>query len=238
MNTNKKFDDIMKEIIREKNKYIMSEYEKMAEEAENTHSSAIDENLIKAMIEYEKKDKERRKKKYFSILSKVAILLITCVVSANFIFPESVDAFKTKIFGKLFNEVNESLSLKNENEINIIDNWNDYYYPQYIPKDYEIVAAEKTDEGSIMLFLSHNKEHELRIEEILGESGINIDTTFTQILNISIRASEGQYAINEQDNYVLLAWPEDNRIIVIRGDMSLSQQEYIKIAENMKYLNK
>ena len=54
MNTNKKFDDIMKEIIQEKNKSIISKYEKMAEEAENTHSSAIDENLIKEYIQFSK----------------------------------------------------------------------------------------------------------------------------------------------------------------------------------------
>ena len=57
MSTNKKFDDIMREIIQAKNKSIMSEYEKIAEESENTPIGAIDENIIKAVIEYDKKEK-------------------------------------------------------------------------------------------------------------------------------------------------------------------------------------
>ncbi len=238
MNTNKKFDDIMKEIIQEKNKSIMSEYEKIAEEAENTHSSAIDESIIKAVLEYNKKEKEQRKKKYFSILSKVAIFFITCIVSTSFIFPESVEAFRVKIFDILFNDEEGSVSLMGEEDKDLLSEWTEYYYPEYMMDNYSLIGAEKMGERSIMLFVSEDGNHQLKIESIPVNSTINIDTDDASIENVAIGYYEGIYAVDSENENVIITWMNENTILKVQGDTSIAKNEYIKIAENLKYIDK
>ena len=238
MSTNKKFDDIMREIIQAKNKSIMSEYEKIAEESENTPIGAIDENIIKAVIEYDKKEKSKKKKKYLSVFSRVAILLITCAVSVSFIFPESVEAFRVKMFNALFNDESGSISLSEEANNDLLSEWTKYYYPKYMLDNYNLVAAEKIGERSIMLFVSEDGKHQLKIESIPVNSTINIDTDNTNIENVAIGYYEGIYAVDSENENVMITFINENAIMKVQGDTSIDKDKYIKIAENLKYIDK
>lgn len=238
MNTNKNFEEKMRDILREENKAIMDEYEKVSAQMQEDISSKIDENVLKAVIEYDKQRKEKRKKKYISILSKVAIFIIVCSVAIPFIAPKHAEAFRTKILDMFFNEKSGSVSLRGQTEIDMIGDWDEYYYPEYIPETYELVAAEKVDESSTMLFISNDRKHELRIEELPVNSAISLDTDYTKVESIEIGYNEGQYAINEKYEYIIVTWRTENKIISLEGDTSINKQEYINIAENLIYVDK
>ena len=96
MNTNKNIEEIMRDILREENQAIMDEYEKVSAQMQGDIPAKIDENVLKAVIEYDKQQKGKRKKKYISVLSKVAIFIIVCAFAIPFIAPKPVDAFRIK----------------------------------------------------------------------------------------------------------------------------------------------
>lgn len=238
MSTNRNFEEIMKELIREENELIMSEYEKSAIESSYIGQGKIDEKILKMAIEYDKKKKENKKKKIISVLSKVAVVMMICVVSAAFVFPESVEAFRVKIFDVFFNEDTGSASLKGENEVDYLGDWTEYYYPEYMPENYKMIGAERMGERSIMLFALENGEHPLKIESIPANSTVNVDTDSTSIEKIQIGYYEGMYAVDNEKENALITWVNENNILTVQGDISLDKTEYIKIAENLKYIEK
>ena len=193
---------------------------------------------VDEVIEYDKQRKEKRKKKYISILSKVAIFIIVCSVAIPFIAPKHAEAFRTKIFDMFFNEKSGSVSLRGQTEIDMLGDWDEYYYPEYIPETYELVAAEKVDESSTMLFISNDRKHELRIEELPQNSNISIDTDHTSIENVKIGYYDAVYAICKEADSALLTWVNEKKIISIHGDTSIDKQEYIKIAEKLKFVER
>ena len=164
--------------------------------------------------------------------------MIACIVSANFIFPESVNAFRTRILDMFFNENSGSVSLRGETEADMIGNWNEYYYPQYIPEGYKLLGAEKMGERIVMVFVSNNREHELKIEELPINSNVSIDTNYTNIKNVKINSYEGVLSTNEEYGNIILSWATDKKILSIHGDVSIENNEYIKIAENLNYIER
>ena len=238
MNTNKKFEEIMTDILKEENQAIMHEYEKVSAQMQGDIPAKIDENVLKAVIEYDKQQKGKRKKKYISVLSKVAIFIIVCAFAIPFIAPKPVDAFRIKILDMFFNEKSGSVSLRGQTEIDMIGDWNEYYYPEYMMDNYSLIGAEKMGERSIMLFVSNDRKHELRIEELPPNSNISIDTDHTSIENVKIGYYEAVYAICKEADSVLLTWVNEKKIISIHGDASIDKREYINIAENLKYVER
>lgn len=161
-----------------------------------------------------------------------------CAFAIPFIAPKPVDAFRIKILDMFFNEKSGSVSLRGQTEIDMIGDWNEYYYPEYMMDNYSLIGAEKMGERSIMLFVSNDRKHELRIEELPPNSNISIDTDHTSIENVKIGYYEAVYAICKEADSVLLTWVNEKKIISIHGDASIDKREYINIAENLKYVER
>lgn len=238
MNTSKKFDEIMKEIVREENNAIMSAYEEKALKLEKKQECEIDERIVKAIIEYDKNKRYQRKKRYCSILSKIAIILIVCIVAVNFILPEPVEAFRTNVLGVFLNHNSGSVSIREELQADLLEDWDEFYYPEYVPNEYILLGAETAEQRSVMLFVSTDRSHKLEIEQLSVDGNISIDVDNTVIEKINVGYYEGIYAISESFNYSILTWSTENKLISICGDNSITKEEYIKIAESFEFVKR
>ncbi len=238
MSTNKNFEEIMKEILSEETQLIIDEYEKSIEDVEKDFPSGIDENILRMVIEYDNKQREKKKKQFVSVLSKVAVFAIVCVAATTFLFPEHVEAFRTRVFDMFFNDEAGSVSLRGENELDMIGDWTDYYYPEYMPEGYKLIGAEKMGEIYIMLYTSEDGEHQLNMQTMPDNSTISIDTDMSSIEDVKIGYHEGIYSVNEEYNKNIITWVSDKKIVYIQGDNTIHKDEYIKIAENVRYIER
>ena len=238
MSTNNNFEDIMREILREKNQAIMSEYEETTRCYNDEKSFSIDEKVIKKLIEYDKNEKQKRRKNILSILSKVAIIIIGCTITITFAFPDDVEAFRTKIISTFFNNHSGSVSLRGEQEIDMLKDCKNYYYPKYMLDGYELLGAEKMGERIVMVFVTEDRTHKLEVEQLPINSNVSVDTEHVNIDNVKINYYEGIYTKRKEHDYVVMTWASENKIISIYGDTSIAKEEYIKIAENFEFVER
>lgn len=236
--SNNCFENIMQEILKQENQEIMDSYEQKIADLEHEKEIKIDENILKMFIEYDNQKNKNKKKRYISILSKVAILILICSVSISFVLPEEVAAFRPKFFNILFNEDSGALQLRGQTEIDYIGEWYDYYYPQHMPTGYELLAAKKMGDRKVMLYAVQDSEHQLKIEQLPTNSTMSIDSDHIINEKIKIGHYEGIYSISEEYDYVMVTFLTENSIICINGDLSIDKDEYIKIAENFKYIER
>lgn len=238
MNTNRTFDDIMKELLQEKNESIMNEYENMIGKHENIFINSIDEKILKAVMEYEKEEKLKKKKRLFSVLSKVAVFLIACVVAVNYVFPEHVEAFKVKVMDVFFDDEAGAINLKGGGEKSLLEGWTEYYYPEYMLEKYCLTGAEKTGERCVMLFISEDGDHQIKIESIPANSTVSINTDDASVEDVKIGYYKGVYVVDTENENSIITWMNDTNIFNVQGDTSVTKDEYIKIAESLKYVGR
>lgn len=238
MNTNRNFEDIMKELLQEKNESIMNEYEKMTEKNESIYPNSIDEKILKAVMEYEKEEKAKKKKKLFSVLSKVAVFLIVCAVAVNYVFPEHVEAFKIKVMDVFFDDEAGAVNIKGEGEEALLEGWTEYYYPGYMLEKYSLAGAEKMGERCVMLFLSDDGEHQIKIESLPANSTVNINTDDASVEDVKVGYYKGIYVVDTENENAIITWMNDTNIFNVQGDTSVTKDEYIKIAASLKYIDR
>lgn len=196
------------------------------EELDHKTQSMINEMILKD-----------RRNKYRNSLKRVAALLIVCLSIFNMFAFTVSEAYREKVLKFVPHEEDGSVHLLHENEAELLDGWDDYWYPDYLPEGYRLVAAEK--EGvTLLVFISDFDDCVIRIEQYSENAGMAFNTDGVEYRSIDINHYDGFIFVDERYDSVLLVWRTDESILQIHLSGSIDEEVAIQIAESMKLINK
>ncbi len=216
-------------------KKIDDEFEKEyfeLEELGKDFSSELDRKLLEAAKFYDREYAgSRKKRKNMQLFKKIAVFILA-FISVNAVAIGTSDAYRQFIFHGFENEDNDSITFRTQAEQDMIGIWTDYWYPAYLPENYEIVAAEES--GKTKYIQIQTTSGTLLISEYIDGGVISFDTKDTNISDIYINNSVGKKILN--GNQTIIVYPTEMQILEFSFDSEILEQDIIEIAENMKYV--
>jgi len=246
MNENEKnIEDYQRSIIRKQNELNLYELgrhyaERLNAEADDIaekysdlpEPEALDEWFNKYTKELERGTRlrtlRRAGKKYTTRAA--AVLLALLLTSAVVTF--SVEAFRIKFL---------NLFIESENDHNTVDfiesgesiqhpnDWEDYYYPTWLPEGYTLIDAQSNGASKVAIMM--NKENLLLIfTQNMNDLGLNIDNEDLDVEIVPINESDGSMV--EKDDIISITWSEHGMIFSLEGAEEIN--EMIKISEKIK----
>lgn len=208
------------------------EYEEL-NEAGKAFSPQLDGKLLEAAKFYDKRYAAgQKKRKSRQILQKAAVFLLI-FLSVNTLAIGTSHAYRQFVFQVFENNENNSMTIHNPAELDMIGSWEDYWYPTYLPDGYQITYAEEIPEKCLLIQPGTGGES-LIITEYSQGTEISYDTEHSQISDIQILNYLGKRIAFE--NHTIIVYPTETMILEFRFDAGIPEQEVVKIAENMKYV--
>ena len=215
---------------------IDNEYEKEYEElneAGKKFSPQLDGKLLEAAKFYDKRYAAgQKKRKSRQILQKAAVFLFI-FLSVNTLAIGTSHAYRQFVFQVFENNENNSMTIHNPAELDMIGSWEDYWYPTYLPDGYQITYAEEAPAKCLLIQPGTGAES-LIITEYSQGTEISYDTEHSQISDIRIHNSIGKRIAFE--DHTRIVYPTETMILEFRFDAGIPEQEVVKIAENMEYV--
>ncbi len=209
------------------------EYEEL-NEAGKKFSPQLDGKLLEAAKFYDKRYAAgQKKRKSRQILQKAAVFLLI-FLSVNTLAIGTSHAYRQFVFQVFENNENNSMTIHNPAELDMIGSWEDYWYPTYLPDGYQITYAEEIPEKCLLIQPGTGGES-LIITEYSQGTEISYDTEHSQISDIQILNYLGKRIAFE--DHTRIVYPTETMILEFSFDAGIPEQEVVKIAENMKYVS-
>lgn len=193
-----------------------------------------DPDILRLARAYDDGVKRRQRTQRRKHFAHVAALVLVCLVGVSTITLESSDALKMQVYRYFFNEEEGSATFLTEDEYALIGDWEDYWYPTYLPEGFLLTGADKSDSEKIMLFSSENGE-EIRIIERDLTSVMTIDTDHTSMEEIRVGYHQGYFLINKEYDFMSVCWTTDDRQLNIETTDKIGRDMLMKVAENLSY---
>lgn len=236
-----KNEELMKkaaDIINEEFSEQVAVYEKIDVEIPQEQDEMLLEMARKADRERKNREKIRRKKKRMHI---VAVFLIS-IIAFSVITIGVSEAFRMRLFDIFRDDDKGSLTLKNDTLSEAVQDWDEFWYPQYLPEGYFLETAEKNENESIMLFLSENTTNEIRIRQLkLGSIAYDkYQKEKIEIIEgaeaVSVGEYEGVYLFDNESGIIFIVWKTEDALLEIRFSSQADRQTALMIAESMMYI--
>ena len=175
---------MMKALARKIDNEFEKEYEEL-NEAGKKFSPQLDGKLLEAAKFYDKRYAAgQKKRKSRQILQKAAIFLLI-FLSVNTLAMGTSHAYRQFVFQVFENNENNSMTIHNPAELDMIGSWEDYWYPTYLPDGYQITYAEEVPAKCLLIQPGTGAES-LIITEYSQGTEISYDTEHSQISDIQI----------------------------------------------------
>ena len=223
---------MMKALARKIDNEFEKEYEEL-NEAGKKFSPQLDGKLLEAAKFYDKRYAAgQKKRKSRQILQKAAVFLFI-FLSVNTLAIGTSHAYRQFVFQVFENNENNSMTIHNPAELDMIGSWEDYWYPAYLPDGYQITYAEEAPAKCLLIQPGTGAES-LIITEYPQGSELSYDTEHSQISDIRIHNYLGKRIAFE--DHTRIVYPTETMILEFRFDAGIPEQEVVKIAENMEYV--
>lgn len=182
----------------------------------------------------------RRSRRGFPLHKRLAASILVAVLlagtlTAGAFWPELISFFRT-VHDK-YTELN-TISSHTPNlpdDHQILDNWDTYWWPSYLPEGYAFLSANDSSQRRIMLFSSEENDI-LCFEQISDVKSMFTDNEGTNIPGITVREFES-YAFEKLVDDIpqrMLVWTDSIFSFSLSG--SLSFNELVQIAEHIVYI--
>ena len=219
---------IMKALARKTDDAFEKEYEELSEAGKE-----LDAKLLEAAKFYDKRYAVgQKKRKSRQILQKAAVFLLI-FLSVNTLAIGTSHAYRQFVFQVFENNENNSMTIHNPAELDMIGSWEDYWYPAYLPEGYQITYAEE-DPVKCFLVQPGTGAESLIITEYPQGSELSYDTKHSQISDIQILNYLGKKIAFENHTYIV--YPTETMILEFSFDAGIPEREVVKVAENMEYI--
>ncbi|WP_130861091.1 DUF4367 domain-containing protein [Bacilliculturomica massiliensis] len=227
----------------------LNEYKKAEAEAEILGAQAelppeLRRALNAAACEAEtreaKKARQGRRRQRARSLTRVAVILLACVLIGGFVLTVTVDAFRIKLMDILLQDhgeyvdvnIVESGSLPPEVLAMIPEDWDELYFPGWLPEGYELVEVDGKDEHRDFIFQSDKTGYLSFSYDSSEERHIMADSEDSEMTQIQIGRSEA--ACLEKEGRVMLIWEQNGFCYDLL--VQESKENAVKIGENIVYV--
>lgn len=164
-----------------------------------------------------------------------AVFLI-CFVSMGGIALGASETLREQVFSLFYNEDAGSVTLRSETEADMIVNWDDYWYPEWLPEGFYMLGAR--DENNLMVFASENNDCRIRIKEHNLNTSASLDIDTAEIEEITIGDKKVILSIDEANKKMSATWMTESKIIEVNVENDTNKEVLTKIVEKMKYVKK
>lgn len=179
----------------------------------------------------------RRKPRFYRQLIAVA------VVAAALIGALSANAFLPQIYSFILS-MNEKYMILGHNpettplpfpQIDLLEGWNAYWYPTYLPDGYTITSASKRSSCIIMTFAKADYEL-LSFHQAPGSRSMISDSEAVLVPNIMVKDYDTSATEKSMDGQTLrtLSWSNGTTYFSLSGTPSF--ETLVKIAENIIFI--
>ena len=227
----KKVADLSRqEIVDEDNEYV-----KKMESIDETFPIEPDQKFLEFAREFDGKKKKRDRAQKIKRFSQVAAVFLVCIVVTLSVALEASDAFRVRLYSLIFNSENGSVSLSEE-ESDLIGDWKDYWYPEFIPEGFNLIAAEDDGGQRILLFESNDGKFNFQIIDMPLDTSVSVDTDTNTIEEIKIGHYRGYMFVDDIYDSIMLFWKTDDRQMMIDARNGIKEDTVKRIAEGLKYV--
>lgn len=200
------------------------------------------EESVRLQEEKEKREAQARKRKQKAkgLVRAAAILLAFCLLG-GVVLTVTVDAFRIKLMDILFKDHGEYVemnlvdqgSLPADIRAQIPEDWENLFYPGWLPEGYELTAISGIQGGMKDLLFEGPNSGYISFDFIpTEESSKLIDSEETEFTDIKI----GRYpaVCLKREKRIILVWEQSGFTFSLITE--ISEEEAIKIAENISYV--
>lgn len=234
------YDDILTEdLLREAAEAISRQYAAEMDAMENDPAEVpeeLDRKILQMAREYDAKHRQEIWKKRSRTALRTAAVFVAFVLGIGAIGMSTSEAFRMRIFSMFENRNDGAVAFRDDAAYELLKDWTDYWYPEYLPEGYYLLTAEKNDDFDKIILFKSTDDNEIRIYETNsgGMPEIDKDTNLYEEIYIN---SETAYLFSdiEQQNYHLL-WQTEDRIFRITFSNFDEKEEIIRTADSLKYI--
>lgn len=193
-----------------------------------------DPEILRRAREYDRKSaKEKRKRRTLKSLQ-IAAAFLLCFTTMSAIAMETSDAFRVRVYQLFEDKEQGGVTLFTQDEYDMISDWDNYWYPTYLPEGFTMIDAEKGDFGPVMVFRSEDGD-EVRINEYSLDSRISMDTDHTTMEEVRIGYYKGYLFTLDENLYMRVFWMTDDRQLSVTMVGKLDKELLLQIAEGLEY---
>lgn len=233
-------DDMFRETFRKIGDEREREFDALAKKADRIEIPPELHETLKRMVreaDREGKAEERKaeKKRRRSRAGRMAAIAAVCLLMVNFIALETSDAYRSYVLQLFFDADAGGATVLTETEYDMIGEWEDYWYPSWLPDGYSLSAAEENEGEKAMLFRSSPDQREMVIFQYPKEWSLTFDTDNLENKSVRVGMYQGYLFFNEEEEQVILIWSTEDRVIVIEFPEE-EEKTILQIGEEMTYI--
>lgn len=168
---------------------------------------------------------------------RVAAVFLVVMLALGGIGMSSSEAFRMRVFNLFENKEDGAVILRGETDAEILDGWEDYWYPTYLPEGYYLLDAEDDGVDKVMTFVNEGGG-DIRIFESDANSSlaVDVDTNVYQRVMINTRSEAFLFEDADSGNSHI-TWVIDDDILTVSANQNLNKDILIQIAEKMKHVD-
>jgi hypothetical protein len=235
--TREKSEAVLKLIAAKAAEELESEYD-LTEDAfaEEGLPAYVDAGFQKVFASFVTDEKRKTRQRAQKRIMKVAVVVLAILGVSFTGLVVSVEAFRYKVFDLLFSRedgYNVVIPYEEAEGKAITQDWQGYYFPEYIPDGYRPTGNSKTDDGMLHIHFEDGEQNFIDFQQSPLESyGFLIDNEGIESGQIDIEGETGFW--NRHDNTLTLLWKRDETgFLIIMNDLSV--EEAAKIADSIIY---
>ncbi|MGO1818897.1 MAG: DUF4367 domain-containing protein [Senegalia sp. (in: firmicutes)] len=195
----------------------------------------VPESLDKWFVEFNndlerKQTKNKYKKNFKNILSKVAIIFLILFISIATL-TVTVDAFRVRLFNTIIKNTEKYLDIEVNEESqtnNIEQNIDGFYELEYIPNGFELNYVEDLGDTKIVNYIN-NKNEEILFNQSPNGTNFQLDSEDAEIKEVDIMGSEG--IIIKKEDRTTLFWNNEEYSFYLLS--TINEKELISMAKSL-----
>lgn len=194
-----------------------------------------DHSFLEFAQEYDKKAKKQKVTEKRKRILQIAAVFLVCITTMTAIAVETSEAFRVRFYSLFSNETDGAVALLTEREQDLIGEWENYWYPTYVPDGFQMVAADKRDNKSAIVFESNDGKISFRIMEFSFNVAISHDTDTNTVEEVRVGYYKGYLFEDVQNQNIDVYWLTDDRQMVVSMAGEMNKETVLKIAEELEF---
>lgn len=173
---------------------------------------------------------EQKRLRHKRIMQTAAAVVLCVTVTFGATMGVS-EGFRKRVFQVLNYEQEGAIALRTGEDA-LIGDWSDYWYPTYLPAEYQLTEADEMDH---FLLFQDNKGGSLRLFEETSDITATFDSETTENSRIKIGAHDGYIFFGAEGDSVDVYWMTDTRTLFMSVKGIRSRDEINKILDGLAY---
>lgn len=210
-------------------------------ELENARSEAgelkiaPDHRLLKIAEDIDRKREIAHKRFIKQRRVRFAAVFMICFITLSAVTMGTSEAFRKRIFDLFGINKTNAVTLHPKTERDLIGDWTNYWYPEYMPEDFYL--SDAVEDKKFLFYKNSNEDAYIRIFST-EEDEISCDSDAREYEHIQIGSYDAYIFSNNEGVYCTLICVTENGNFEIWWEGLIDLDEIAKIAENMNFIKK